>query len=337
MGSSFFTTVQYGKETTRGTAVAATKIWPGQTGTKLGNDTKLAFIEEQQNVRTLNRRVMPYQKLYRNNLTTQHTTFQQMLFPLSCGLKGSVTPVLQTTGQGDYLWDFTPSLTATNAPHAATIEIGDDVQFWEAEYCMFDKISLSGSIDQEGGDAPVSLDAGFFGRQLTSTTKTGALSLATGEVMNAKLARLYLDTAWSGIGGTELSNLLRSFQIEIITGLKPDSTGSANKYFNSYKEGVIAVMGSFTIEAGTTANTILGLLQAGTFRAARLSIIGSQIGSGVNHKLNIDLGGFFEAVDPIASEDRGDNLATFTIKGAYDTTGAKMLGVNLYTDTNTWA
>jgi hypothetical protein len=336
MGSSHFSTVQYGGETTRGTAVAATKIWPGQTGFKIGTDAKVSFIEEQQNVRSLNRRVVVYQKQYRNSLVAPQATFSQLLFPASCGLKGSVTATEQTPSQGDYLWDFTPSMTAANNPESATIEMGDDVQYWEAEYCMFDKISISGTIDQDGGDAPVSIDCGFFGRQLTATTKTASLSLATGDVMNAKLARLYSDTAWAGVGGTELSNLLRSFQIEILTGVHPDSTGSANKYFNAHKEGIINVMGTFTIEAGTSANTLLGLQQAGTFRVMRLAINGSQIGTGTSHNLTIDIGGFIETIDPISSEDRGDNLATFAIKGTYDTTGAKMLQFKITTNTNAW-
>jgi hypothetical protein len=338
MGNSFFSVVQYGGEATRGTAVAATKIWPGQANFKLGSDVKPTLIQEQMNVRTLNRRAVAYQKLYRNNLMSAHTTFSQLLFPLSCGLKGSVTASEQTSSQADFKWTFTPSLTAANSPESATIELGDDVQFWETEYCMFDKISLSGSIDQEGGDAPVALDASFFGRQLTTTTKTAGLSLpATGdEIMNAKLARLYADTAWAGIGSTELTNLLRSFQIEILTGVHPDSTGSANKYFNVHKEGIIDVMATFTIEAGTTANTLLGLQQTPTFRAFRLAINGSQIGSGTVHNLTIDFGGFIETIDPISSEDRGDNLATFAVRGTYDTTGAKMLQLTVTTNTNAW-
>lgn len=335
MGNSFFTVVQYGGEATRGTAVAATKIWPGKAP-KVLSDSKPAFISEQLNVRTDVRRVNIYEKLYQDSLTAEHGTFQQLLFPLSCGLKGSVTASEQTSGQADYLWDFTPSLTASNSPESATIELGDDSQYWESEFCMFDKLSLSGNISQDGGDAPVSVEAGFFGRQLSTTTKTGALSLPSGEFMNAKLARLYLDTAWSGVGGTELANLLRGFQLEILTGLHPDFTGSANKYFNNYKEGLISVMLTVTLEGGSTANSLLALQQAGTFRVARLAINGSQIGSGNTHSAVFDVGGYFEQVTPIDSEDRSDNLATFVLRGAYDTTGAKMLQAKVTTNTNAW-
>lgn len=338
MGSSFFSVVQYGGEATtaKGTAVAATKIWPGQSSFKIGSDVKPTFITEQNNVRVNERRTVVYEKIYRNNLTSSHTTFSQLVFPFSCGLKGSVVASPVTPAQQDYLWTFTPSLTATNGPESATIELSDDSQNWEVEYCMFDKISIAGSMDQEGGDAPVTLDAGFFGRQLTQSTKTGALSLATGEVMNAKLSRLYLDTAWAGVGSTELTNLLRSWQVEILTGLHPDFTGSATNTFNAHKEGILGVMATMTIEGGTTANSLLALQQAGTFRVMRLTVNGTQIGTGTTHSLVLDIGGYLESADPIASEDRGDNLSTFVLRGTYDVTGAKMLQCSVTTTASAW-
>lgn len=335
MGNSFYTVVQYGGEATRGTAVAATKIWPGQAP-KMTSDVKPSFVSEQLNVRTDQRRVAIYERLVTNNLSAEHGTFQQLLFPLSCGLKGSVTASEQTAGQTDYLWDFTPSLTAANNPEAATIEMGDDVQYWEAEYCMFDKISLAGTVAQDGGDSNVSLDASFFGRQWTSTTKTAALSLPSGEFMNAKTSRLYVDTAWAGVGVTEYSNLLRGFSVELLTGVHPDFTGSANKYFNAHKEGLISVMATITIEGGSNSTTLLGLQQAGTFRVMRLAINGSQIGSGTTHSCVIDIGGYFEQVTPIDGNDRSDNLSTFALRGAYDTTGAKLLQWKVTTNTNAW-
>lgn len=337
MGNKYFSVVQYGGEGTnsKGTAVAATKIWPGQFP-KIGSDTKPSFISEQLGVRTDQRRVNVYEKLYTNSLSAEHGTFQQLLFPLSCGLKGSVTASEQSTGQSDFLWDFTPSLTAANNPESATIELFDDVQCWEVEYCMFDKISLSGNVSQDGGDANVSLETSWFGRQLTATTKTSSLSLPSGEFMNAKTSRLYIDTAWAGVGVTEQSNLLRGFQVELLTGVHPDFTGSANKYFNAHKEGMFSIMATITLEAGSNANTLLGLQQAGTFRVMRLSINGSQIGTGATHSCVIDIGGYFEQVGAIDGDDRGDNLATYVLRGAYDTTGAKMFQWKVTTNTNAW-
>lgn len=335
MGNNFFTSVQYGKESPRGTAVAATKRWSGQVP-KILSDTKKSFIQEMNDVRMAERRSVTYQRLYRNSLTAAQATFEQMAFPLGCGLKGGVTATETTPSQQDYLWTFLPSMTAANNPDSATIELGDDAQFWEVEYCMFDKISLSGNIDQDGGEAAVSVDAGYFGRQLTTTTKTPSIALPSGEFMNAKRARLYIDASWAAVGTTELANLLRSFQIEILTGVHPDATGSANTYFNSHKEGVIGVMGTFTIEGGASAAAIHAASRSAGLVVARLEITGSQIGSGANRSLKIDFSGDYDEVDPIASEDRGDNLSTFSIHGLYDTTGAKGLSVALTCNSNTY-
>lgn len=335
MGNSFFNYVQYGKETTRGTAVAATKKWPGQAP-KIMSDTKKTFIQEMLDVRAAERRSVVFERLYRNNLNTAQATFEQLPAVFGCGLKAHDTPTETTPSQADYPWTFLPSMTAANSPDALTIELGDDAQCWEIEYCMFDKISLSGSVDQEGGESAVSLDAGFFGRQLTTTTKTAAIALPSGEFMNAKRARLYIDTSWAGVGGTELANLLRSFQIEILTGLHPDSTGSATTYFNAHKEGVIGVMGTFTIEGGSNAASILTASRSAGLVVARLQIDGSQIGTGTSRQLRIDFSGDYDEVDPISSEDRGDNLATFAIKGLYDTTGAKLMQASMITNNNAY-
>lgn len=342
MGNSLFNLIQYGKENpaARGTPVAATKIWPGQFG-NLGVDVKPEKVEEMLNVRMGSQRSVVYQRLYRNTIKVAQCSFQQLCFPFGGGLVGAVTPTEQTSNEGDYLWDFTPDLTAgnTNDPDSFTIELASmdeaDLQY-EVEYCLFDRLHLSGDIDQEGGSAAVAFEGGFFGRKMTETTATASLDLPAGEFMNAKLARLYVDTSWAGVGGTELTNLLRSFEIEILTGVHPDSTGGANNTFNAHKEGEIAVMGTFTIESGTKANDFLGYMQNATQLVARLAINGSQIGSGDTHNLTIDFSGSFESLDPIASNDRTDNLATFALTGQYNATGAKGLVVKVTTDSDAY-
>ena len=335
MGSRFFTIVQYGKETTHGTAVAATKMWPGQA-MRVVTDSKPSYPVEQFNVRMESRRGIVYERLYQNTLVSSHAGFQQLLLPLGCGLKGGVTASEQTVGEGDYLWDLTPSLTGSNSPDSVTLEIGDDAQAWEVEYCMFNRISISGNVSQDGGEAPVSIEAEFFGRKLATTTFTGSLSLQSSTPMNAKKARLYVDSAWSGVGGTELSDLLRDFRVEILTGVHPSFAGSANDYFNAHKEGIIGFTAAFTIEGGSDAATLFAAQQAQSLQVVRLEINGPQIGAGVNHRLRIDMGGTWEDVTPIDNEDRGDNLATLALHPHYDDTGAKGLQVEVITNVNAY-
>jgi hypothetical protein len=337
MGNRFFSKVQYGKESTRGTAVAATKILLGKVPA-INSDRKPVIPDEDIGIRARGVRSVIHQYLYSNTLSTEHGYFQQLPWLFGCGLKGGVTPGEVTAGQGDMLWTQTPSLVAgvLNEPDSSTIELGDDTQAFEAEYAMFERIRISGQVAQGMDAAPVNIEADFFSRQLTPTTFTGALSLPVAEPMNAKLARLYVDSAWSGIGGTELANVLRSFDIEIITGVHPKFSGSGDKYFNAHGEGLITVTAQFTIEGLSAANALFNAQQAATFQAVRLEIDGGVIGTGTPHSLKLDIGGVWESVSPLGGEDRSDNLHTATLVDQYDSTGAKLLQVATVTNVSSY-
>ena len=199
MGSRFFSKVQFGKETTRGTAVAADTIILGKVPA-VGSDRKPIFPSEDVGINTPSVRSVIHQYLYSNTLSTEHGYYQQLPALFGCGLKGNVTPTETTPSQLDYSWAHTPSLVSgvDNAQDALTIELGDDTQAFETEYAMFERIRISGSVAQGQDASPVSIEADFFGRQLTPTTFTGSISLPSAEPINAKLARFYLDTAWIG-------------------------------------------------------------------------------------------------------------------------------------------
>lgn len=331
MGNRFFSKVQYGKETVNGTAVAATKILLGKAPA-VNSDRKPVFPNENVGIRTDAVRSVIHQYLYSNTLSIEHGYYQVLPWLFGCSLKGGITPTEQTTGQGDYLWTFTPSLIAANSPDSSTIELGDDVQVWKTEYCMFERIRIGGQVAQGMDASPVKVEADFFGRQLTSATFTGSLSLPAVEPINAKLSRFYLDTAWAGIGATEKTNILRGFDVEILSGVHPKFSGSGNKYFNIHGEGLIAVTANFTLEGNSDANAIFTAHQAQTFQAVRLKTIGALIGTTIPYSLTIDIGGVWESVSPLGGEDRNVNLHTATLRGYYDPTGAKILQLAVSTN-----
>lgn len=335
MGNRFFSKVQFGKEPTRGTAVAATRIMLGKVPA-VNSDRQPVIPDEDVGIRARGVRSVIHQYLYSNTLSTEHGYYQQLPAIFGCGLKGGVTATETTGSQQDYLWNFTPSLTAANNPDSLTIELGDDTQAFETEYAMFERIRISGQVSQGMEASPVTVEADFFGRQLTPTTFTGSLSLPTAEPMNAKLARIYLNTAWASVGTTELTNILRGFDIEILTGVHPKFSGSGERYFNAHGEGLILATAQFTLEGLSAADAIFDAQQAKTFQVVRLEINGSQIGSGTNHSLKIDIGGVWESVSPLGGEDRTDNLHTATLVDHYDATGAKSLQVQVTTNQNSY-
>lgn len=329
MGERAFTKFQWGLETNRGTAVAA-DTYLLAAPMAINTDRTLQFPMDLSGTRARAMRSTTYEYLVQNTLSfdNDHPLYFQILPMLfSCGLKGSVSPTEQTPAQTDYLWDFTPSLTAANAPQAITLEAGDDTQAYECEFTMFERIRISGEVGQDGVGSPVNGDFDFFARQWTAASFTGAISLPTTNIMSAKVASFYLDTSWAGVGGTQKTGLLRSYDIEILTGVHPKFAGDANKYFNTYGESYIDVMGTFVFEGNSDADAIWDAHRAETFQVLRLLIEGPQIGTGNNHSLQIDIGGKWETVTPIQSDDRGDNLHGAVFHGHYDTTGAKLLQV----------
>ena len=337
MGSEFFDVVQYGKENpaARGTPVAATQMFIGQMQS-IKTDRKPVYPKEHFGKRSDAFRSVIHQRLYTNTLSTEHGCFQHLPLLGGGGLKGAVTAAEQTSGQGDYLWAMTPSMTAANNPDSFTLRMGDDVQAWISEYCLFERIRISGQIAQGMDASPVRLESDFFGRQIAESTFTAALTPRDLEPLNAKYARLYLDSAWAGVGSTELTDLLRTFDIEILTGVHPKFAGSTAQTFNRHAEGIIAVNGTFGIEGGAEANDIFADQQNNVFTVARLEITGGAIGTGENHSFTLDFGGTFEDASPISSEDRGDNLAQFVLHDYLDNTSGLKMQWNVITDINAY-
>jgi ribosomal protein L31 len=196
---------------------------------------------------------------------------------------------------------------------------------------MARRLVISGRL---GADEPVKLEMECFGKQVTPTTFTAALALPTVEPIIANNTKIFIDTTWAGLGGTQKTDLLREFSIEIMSGLHPKFHGGA-KTMTAHGEGYFDIMGTFTFEGNANADTLFDAFQAETPYAIRLSNDGSQIGAGTNHSLSIDMWGSFEEVIPLGSESEGNNLHTAIFHGYYDTTGSAMFDVDVTTDQNT--
>ena len=336
MGSRVFSKFQFGKETDRGTAVAADTVLIAAP-MALPVDRKWAKVTGATGLRAqvLDKHVDEY--LVRDTLRfdADHPLYYQAL-PLlfSCGLQGGLTVAEQTAGQSDYLWTFAPALTSAsaNVPDTVTLEMGDDTQAFEMEYLMFERLRISGQISQDGDASAVTCEADFFARQISTTTWTASLALPSYEVINSKLARFYIDTAWAGLGGTEKSGLLRSFDLEILFGTHPKFGGSANKYFDTHGEGAISWMLQCTLEGDANADAIYDAMVAGTYQAVRIGIQGTKIGSTKYQLLQIDLGGTWDEVVPLGGEANGNNLHTAVMSDEYNATSAKIIEVAVSTN-----
>jgi hypothetical protein len=336
MGNSYFSKLQIGKETVRGTAVAADTLLLGLLP-QINPDRKPVFPADRFGKRSDAVRSELHSVQFASALNFPNLYYQALPLIFSLGLKGAVAPVETTPAQGDYLWTFTPSETATNSPDSMTLEAGDNDQAYEVEHVMADRITLSGNVAQGADASPVVAEVGVFGRQWTKTTFTAGLTIPTVEPVIAKLARVYKDALWANAGVTELALALRSFRLEILTGLYPVFTGSASRYFGGFEESVIGVTLALTLHPTAAVIALYDDFNNGDsgvqdYSVWRVKCSGKQIGTGGNHELTIDVGGYLADFTPVGAQDRGSNLFTATVKGVFDITGAKKLAVTCQTD-----
>lgn len=326
---------QYGKESTRGTAVAATKKLLIDNH-KVPVDRKPEFVADALGVKARAARARVDTLLVEDTLVVPQAYFQCLPLFFNCGLKGAVTGTEQTVSQGDYLWTYAPSMTAANSPETITLELGDDVQGYEIEYVMFKGVKISADVPQTAGSGPVKISADYFGRQVTATTLTGSIAAPSLTSINAKLARLYTDSTWANRGTTENASILRGFEIDLGFGTHPKFFGSANRYFDSYGEGNIDALITLTLEGAAAVNTTLFAdWQAGTAKAYSLKLNGPQIGTGTTNNLTVNVWGIIESIEPLGQSVNGNNLTKVLVHGTYDTTGATIAEVKVTANTST--
>ncbi len=330
MGEKVFNLIQYGLESAHGTPVPATDKWPGKI--KVPTDRKPKYPEESLGIRSRAQRSVIYQLLADGiDLSMDDSVFQKLPMLLSMALKGAITPVEQSVGEGDYLWDFTPSLTGSNAQDSITLEFGDDTQAYESEYCLAKSVKFSGKM---GGDEAVKVSASLFGKQITPTTFTPSLALAKGEPIIANMVKIYIDGTWATLGTTNMTGLMIDWSTEIINGLHPKFRGGSLSY-SSHGEGYLDMLTTFTFEGNSDADAIFDAFRAKTEKAIRISVEGAAIGDGDPHSLIIDGFGTFEDVVPLGSEQDGDNLHTAVFHTYADLESTRhQLAVQVTTDSN---
>lgn len=313
---------QYGVENpaAHGTAVAADSRFVGEFSMGFVPDSQPIIPKDDLGLKVKGfRAVETTGKVVMGTLNIPRMYFQALPWVFSHLIKGGVTPAEQTTDQDDYLWSFVPSLTASNTLDSSTVERGDSVQAFEIEYLMLDRAKFTITLPQDGGDAAVTFEAGFFGRQNTKTTFTASVAIPTVHELNSLLAKFYVDSSWATIGNTEKTGILRQIEIEILNGVYPPWNGGS-LLFGTPEEGLFSILWTLTLVNGAEA---IALFDAkGDIKFVKMLLEGPAIGTGDNHSLDIQACVAVMEVIPGASKDKETSLTTVMLEGVYDPTGA---------------
>ena len=331
MGERIFSRYAYGIEgaNTHGTIVNATHVLVGADQKAIPEDWKPVFPEDNLGIRMRSSRSLKSELLVEDSISIARMYFEALPFFLLCGLAGGVTDT-------NYVWDFTPSLNTTNDPDSFTLEAGDDTQAFVMEYGMFKSLKISGDIDQGGGESPVKIDAPYFARQVAKQNFTSGLTLGAYTGMSAKLAHLYYAADLNSLDtNAEVTDTLRSFELELQFGNHPKFFGSDNLFFDTHGEGFLDAMLTLTLEGNSAVNGMWDDWDNQTYKAVRLEITGPEItNTNTNHSFIVDIFGQWEMIKPINAESAGNNITQALFHGLADPTLVDSFSCSVVTDVN---
>jgi hypothetical protein len=317
--------IQMGKETTPGTAVAATTYWRG-TGTIQDNLT-MVFPEEDIGILPgVDRSYIPKTEAL---LTLESTpaTFEQVGYLFQMGVHQTTS----TTDANGLKWDYDFPVACTDTYSmpttdllTMTFEAGDNAQAEEFAYGHVRAFTLSGTA----GEA-LMMSGEVVGRQVSTTTFTGNLSIPdVTEILFSK-GSLYVDNCASSDapGNTQVSNEFLNMDLSVNTGWLPVYTADGNIYFSFIKQTMPEVILSITFEHNTNA-----IAQVAAWRAQTAKQIRLQFDGATGNQLIIDIAGKWDNFEKIGERD-GNDVITGTFRGRYNSTAALFFEAEVHCST----
>lgn len=300
-GTQEFTYLNFGKETTRGTPVAPTRKWLGETSGVLGEDLSKSLHDGERRSRRA--------KVWRVTSLAEDAslkiagepTFDDMWWPLS-QFNGATTG----TGAGaDKTAAFAPSMTAANNPPAVSVDGGDDVQNWRFQYVMWSRFKLTSAIGKA-----TRIEGDLFAQRAVKGAKATPADPAFSPKIVGDFWTLKQAATFAGLpGAAVLTTTLTESALELWTGLVwrhyQDGTAQGAQHVETEFDGKV------TLTVESTAGVISGFYdkwKADTLDYLRWKntspvVLGSSFPS-----LQFDLACYYTNVEKIADVSDGVNL-----------------------------
>lgn len=319
-GIEAFARMALAKETVKGTPVApARRMYGVVAGNfELGDDWNFAEEENRGTKTRISRaptqvREAPTFKY----ITADGVSYDDIIVLFDAGVRGGQA----FTGAGaDKSVVQAIVNTATGTQDSFTWDIGDDVQNWRLQYCMPTRIMMSAQL---GGKTQVESDW-FAQRAIKTVAATPAEN--TGVKIPSELWTVKFAATFAGLAGASIStNFLRSWSLELMTGLSPRFYLDGNLFLGQHVES--SVVGTITMESESTAfavSEIVDKYRAGTLDFIRMKATGPTLGAS-NYSSQLDIPVYWDKPQILSAVDDGVNLYSWTGRVAYDVTAAKSL------------
>ena len=295
--------LQLGKETTAGTAVAATVVYQGQG---IGKDeSPIEHIPQDIGQMVPKPRSMTPRSDATVTFDPAPATFEQLGYWFDAGIEAPGTPTADTGGAG-HIYQYDLSNTTAASINTYTIETGNAQESNEMEYSFVEEFTLSGA----SGEA-VMVGGTWRGRQQSDCAFT-ALSVSTVEPIYFNKGKIYIDAAGGTIGTTQKTATWLGFEISGPTGVRAIHSGDGNLYFAAHEVATSEITGSLTLRHNATGEAEIGIAATRAARLVRMTFEGATLttaGSSYTYKtLNIDMAIQYTEVPTIEEADGLDNV-----------------------------
>jgi hypothetical protein len=310
---------QAGIETTRGTAVAATRkvytLWQ-----PINYERELQFASVQTGT-WFNQREAAYDRSTTGFTGTEAVSFEDLPWWLQFILKGGVAGVTDAGSPPAYTYAFTPTVAADDLK-SMTLEFGTPTLPYEVNQAMVNSATFRFTPD----DARFwEMDVEVMSRKPTQVAMTGSITERTRELIKAPGTKIYVDSAT--IGTTQVTGRFIGGSITINNNLdfKFFSEDEHEPAANKVGRGDVNVDAEFAFEFDSDAEFANYRSDTPVERFIRIEREGTNIHTGtvVNKRARFDLNGYWRSVE---SGYRNNNkILTFGLGARYNTTSAYSL------------
>lgn len=280
--------VQFGKETTPGTGVAADTIWRGPFA--MIEDTEEQVVVEEQ-IGNLYGVEEAFTRMYGGRLVLPETpmSFQQVGILLDGGVQAA-TPGAATA----YLRTYNDVPGTANVPSTWTVQSGnfdasDDTQQMVHAFC--EEFQLSAQAGQEWR-----MSSTWVGRQTTATALTAALTPPTINIASLPMTKLYIDASGGTVKTTQKTGVLMGVTLRRRTGFKIVPIGDGTRYYAAIKQVAPESTFSITIEVEKDTTSLVSTERA-IWRSRGIRLFALDIvGDSADNNLEIQWAGRYSKV-----------------------------------------
>lgn len=301
--------IQFGKETTAGTAVAATTRWRGGGVLK-----DLREVEEhEEDVGMLGGTDRTDIVAYKGgiDLAAVPLTFEQFPYILAMAFGGPTTGAADGSGT-DKIYSTSVPTTSLPTLQTYTVEGGDNYEQEVLDYAYCTKFSIVGAPGKVN-----TISASLMGRQVQRLSG-GFAAAALPSVENAlfQKSKVYLDAIGGAYGTTQVANAILGYKVdvEIPTVMKFTADGGLTFSFAQFVDYTIKGELTFEHDSAVSGNTGGAKLdwRNQTPRLLQIKMEGSaptSVGTTYSKKtILINLPIKFKVADPLADQSKNDTV-----------------------------